>query len=144
MPDGSGARFMYLRFIPLLVLLFSSRLYAYEFPLDITEYIDDVKVVAYINNSDIKPELNWEPFASAPLLSIASALQAIQAYSANTELADMMLTGIELKQIPHHENQWHYLVKVKTEVDEVFESHYFIVLMNGKVIPALKEPDSIK
>jgi len=135
---------MYSRFIPLFVLLFSAKLYAYEFPIEITEYIDDVKVDAYISNNDINQALVWTPFESEPPLSMASALQAIQAYAANTDLSDMTLTGIELKQIPHHEKHWHYLVKIKSEVDEVVASHYFIVLMDGKVIPAIKEPESIK
>jgi hypothetical protein len=135
---------MYLRFLPLLILLFSTRLFAYEFPIEITEYIDDVKVDAYINYSDINPESTWTPFDSAPPLSMAAALQAIGVYASNAELENMTLTGIELKPIPRHMGHWHYLVKVKSEVDEVLESHYFIVLMNGKVIPALKEPDSIK
>jgi len=135
---------MYLRFLPLLILLFSSRLFAYEFPIEITEYIDDVKVDAYISNSDIKPESTWTPFASEPPLSMSTALQAIEDYASKAELENLTLTGIELKPIPHHTGHWHYLVKVKSEVDEVLESHYFIVLMNGKVIPAIKEPDSIK
>ena len=135
---------MYLRFLPILVLLFSAKLFAYEFPIEITEYIDDVKVDAYISKSDIDQELIWTPFDGAPPLSIAAALQAIQAYAANTDLADMTLTGIELKRIPRHEKQWHYLVKIKSEIDGIVESHYFIVLMDGKVIPAIKEPDSIK
>ena len=135
---------MSLRLLPLLVLLFSTKLYAYEFPLDVNEYIDDVKVVAYINNSDIKPELSWQPFAGVPPLSMAAALQAIQEYASKADLEDLTLTGIELKPIPQYENQWHYLVKVKSEVDEVLESYYYIVLMDGKVISALKQPDSIK
>jgi hypothetical protein len=56
----------------------------------------------------------------------------------------MTLTGIELKKIPRHEKHWHYLVKTKSEVDDIVESHYFIVLMDGKVIAAIKEPESIK
>jgi len=135
---------MYLRFLPILVLLFSAKLFAYEFPIEITEYIDDVKVDAYISKSDIDQELIWTPFDGAPPLSIAAALQAIQGYAANTDLADMTLTGIELKKIPRHEKHWHYLVKIKSEVDGIVESHYFIVLMDGKVIPAIKEPESIK
>jgi len=135
---------MYLRFLPLLVLLFSTRLFAYEFPIEITEYIDDIKVDAYINSSDINPELSWAPFASAPPLSMSAALQAIADYASKAELENLTLTGIELKPIPRHMEHWHYLVKVKSEVDDVLESHYFIVLMNGKVIPAIKEPDSIK
>jgi hypothetical protein len=125
-------------------MLVSAKLFAYEFPLEITEYIDDVKIDAYISKSDINEALIWTPFESEPPLSMAAALQAIQAYVANTDLEDMTLTGIELKKLPHHEKHWHYLVKIKSEVDEVVESHYFIVLMDGKVIPAIKEPESIK
>lgn len=135
---------MLLRFLPVFALLFSAKLFAYEFPIEATEYLDDVKVVAYIKKSDISQGLIWTPFASAPPLSMSAALQAIQDYAEKAGLENMTLTGIELKPIPHHEKHWHYLVKVKTEEDDTFQSHYFVVLMDGKVIPALKQPDAIK
>jgi len=143
-PANPGARFMYLRFLPLLVLLFSAKLFAYEFPIKITEYIDDIKVDAYIKKSDIDQELIWVPFESSPPLSLADALQAIQNYALGADLENLTLTGIELKPIPHHEKHWHYLVKVKSEVDDTLLPHFFIVLMDGKVISALREPESIK
>lgn len=135
---------MYSRCLPLFVFLISTKLYAFEFPIEITEYIDDVKVDAVIKQSDINQELIWTPFEKAPALSVADALQAIKDYADKTNLEDLALTGIELKQIPHHEKHWHYLVKLKSKTDDGFESHYFIVLMDANVIPAIKEPESIK
>jgi hypothetical protein len=49
-----------------------------------------------------------------------------------------------LRRIPQHEDDWHYMVKMHTEEDGAVRNHYLFVLMSGKVIPALNEPESIK
>lgn len=136
---------MYKKLIPLLFLLFSGKVLAYDFPIEVIEYIDDVKVVAYLNKSDIGKESEWTPFASPPQLSIHDALLAVQNHiKSDTSFTNLKLTGIELKQIPRYENCWHYLVKVRYSVEDETKPHFFVVLMDGKVISALKEPESIK
>jgi hypothetical protein len=136
---------MYRKLIPLLFLLFSGKLLAFEFPIEITEYIDDIKIIAYINERDINRESRWTPFDGPPPLSIYDALQAVQGdISSNAAITDTTLIGIELKQIPHHEMYWHYLVKVKFKLADKTQPHFFVVLMDGKVISALKRPESIK
>ena len=59
------------------------------------------------------------PFASPPPLSINDALKAV-------------------------ENYWHYLIRLKSTIDNKPRADFFVVLMDGKVISAFKEPDSIK
>jgi len=136
---------MYKKLIPLLLLLLSGKVLAYEFPIEITEYIDDVKIVAYIDKNDISKTSQWVPFEGKPPLTIDEALQAVQKFMiANAEFAETRFTGIELKRIPRHEKNWHYLVKVKYKVDDKMQPHFFVVLMDGKVISALREPESIK
>jgi len=143
--SASGDLSMYKKLIPLLFLLFSGRALAYQFPIEVTEYIDDVKIVAYINQNDINEKSQWTPFESAPPLSIHEALQAVQKYlHSDADFTNATLTGIELKQIPHHKNYWHYLVKIKFTRGDMPKPHFFVVLMDGKVISALKEPESIK
>ena len=129
----------------LLFLLFSGNILAYEFPVVITEYFDEIKIDAYIKKSDINTKLQWTPFKSPPPLSINDALQAVNNYIvSNNESTNIILIGIELKQIPRYENVWHYLVKVKSTLGDISRPHFFVVLMDGKVISAIKEPVSIK
>ena len=136
---------MYKKLTPLLLLLFSWKALAVEYPVEIAEYIDDIKIVAYINENDINGTSPWSPFGKPPPLSVDQALQAVQNFiTTNPDFTDITLTGIELKQIPHHETYWHYLVKVKFKHNGTTQPHFFAVLMDGKVISAIKLPESIK
>jgi len=136
---------MYKKLLPFLFLLLSGKVLALNFPIEITEYFDDVKIIAYVNKSDINDKSQWTPFESPPPLSIPDALKAVETYiSSDTSYVDTTLTEIELKRIPHHETYWHYLVKIKSTVDDAVQPHFFVVLMDGKVISAIKLPEAIK
>lgn len=135
------------RFIPLLLLFISigSRAQSFTPPIEVIEYIDDVKVVAYINQDDLKDTGAWSPFESPPPLSINDALLSVKKFlEDNGELENTTLRGIELKRIAHHESHWHYIVKTHYKTDAARKYHFFVVLMSGKVISALREPESIK
>jgi len=136
---------MFLRSLPLLVLLFSGKVLAYEFPIEVFEYVDGARVVAFIEERDIDTSLHWTPFEGSPPLSIADALASIQkSLAADPGLADAAFTEIELKRIPHHEKHWHYLVEMTTNTGGDRKYHYFVVLMNGKVIQAMVRPEPLK
>jgi hypothetical protein len=142
--QAPGGVSMYKTLLPLVFLLSTARALAIEVPLEITEYIDDVKVIAYLHERDIDKEPQWTPFEGPPPLSIADALEAVHGYiNADAEFADAALTGIELKPIPHHAMHWHYLVKVRFKLDGKPRPHFFVVLMDGKVISAIKRPEPI-
>ena len=133
------------RFLPVLLILFSGSLHAFNFPVEIIEFMDDSRVAASINESDIDSSVGWVPFESAPPLSVADALDAIQTYlKARGETPDATLVEVELKQIPNHDAHWHYLVKFKVADDDTTQMNYFFVLMSGKVIPGVKQPQSVK
>lgn len=133
------------KLLPLLLLLFSCNAFAVQFPIEITEYIDEVKVDAYINEADLNKTAKWTPFKSAPPLSVNDALAAIKRHiHADVNFANTTLIGVELKPVPGHAAYWHYLIKLKTVADGKSQPHFFVVLMDGKVISALKEPESIK
>lgn len=134
------------QFLALFFFVISSRAFAVNFPVEIFEYIDDTKVVAFINKSDINPSLTWQPFKGEPPLTLADALQGLKKYLATEKvgLSSALMSEIELKQIPHHKGNWHYLVKMLSEKEGVVHNYYFIILMNGKVIPAVKEVESFK
>lgn len=129
----------------LLMLLSSSHVLAVEFPIEISEYIDDVKIDAYINREDLNNTSQWTPFESSPPLTINQALTAIlNDENAAIDFNNSTVVGIELKPVPRHKSYWHYLVKIKTVSEDKSEPHFFVVLMDGKVISAIREPDSIK
>jgi hypothetical protein len=118
---------------------------AYQFPIEIIEYIDDIKVFAYLDKNDINEKAKWTPLKSPPPLSIHQALQAVQKYiRSHEDFTRAPLISIELKQIPHHKDYWHYLVKVRVTADGKAQPHFFVVMMDGKVVSALREPESIK
>lgn len=136
---------MLFRWIALALILISQNIAAYEFPIVVTEYLDDIKLVASINESDIDKTLTWDPASGSPPLTLVDALSAVRKHIAAGEgesAADLL--EIELKQIPHHVQQWHYLVKMRTTNDDEMIIRYFVVLMNAKVIPALPIPESVR
>lgn len=133
------------RMPPLLLALFSANVLAYEFPIEVFEYIDNTKVIAFVNEQDIDKTIHWTPFEGPLPMTLTDALKAIQKYiTSDPELMDAVLSGVELKQVPHHEGCWHYLVRMKTYADGKPVSHYFIVLMDGKIVSGLKEPETVK
>jgi hypothetical protein len=136
---------MYHPLLALLLMGLAARALAFDFPVEVTEYIDDVKIIAYLNQREVDKEPQWTPFEGPPALSIADALEAVQhRIESDTELSEVTLTGIELKQIPQHAGRWHYLVKVRFKQDASVRPHFFVVLMDGQVISAVKRPDAIK
>jgi len=136
---------MLFRRVFLLLLLFSGNAYCYEFPVEIFEYIDNTKVVAFIDKSDIDDAMRWQPFKEAPPFTVEDAVKSVKKHiDADDRLKNVTLLEVELRQIPNFEQHWHYLVKVKADIGEERRSQYFVVLMNGKVIPAIREPEATK
>ena len=64
--------------------------------------------------------------------------------AARPALANATLEAVELKHTPHHRNSWHYLAVMQTQDNDQPRNHYFVVLMNGDVIPAIMEPASVR
>lgn len=114
-------------------------------PVEIVEYIEDTRVIAFIDVDQLNESMQWNPLEAAPPVTIARAIDAVKAQlSTMGEISQLSILEIELKPLPHHEKYWHYLVKIKAEINGIYNSYYYIVLMNGKTIPALKETESIK
>jgi len=136
---------MLLKMLALPAVLFSVTLHASELPIEIIEYVDQTKVVTFINEEDIDKTVVWVPFEGPPPLTIAEALALVQKFIApDPEMAGSQLTEIELRRIPHHEIHWHYVVRMKAHTRDKPRSRFFIVLMNGKIIQGLREPEAIK
>jgi hypothetical protein len=131
-------------YLLLLLTIFSGS--AQASTIEIIEQFDDLRLVAFVNEGDIQDYPLWHPLKEAPPLSISSAIQAINdLYKVNkTELMVESIKEIELRKLPHYEKYWHYLVKVKSNDMEKVKYQVYVVLMNGKVIPALLETESYK
>lgn len=131
--------------LALLLLLCAGQAFARTFPLEIIEYIDDTKVVAFVYEKDVQQSPAWKPADAPPPLDIADVLLKMRDYTtAHPLLAGASFEEAELKRIPHHPDHWHYLVVMKIPGIDRPETHFFVMLMNGKVIPALKEPAPLK
>ncbi len=136
---------MSLRWLVLLVAIYSVNVQAIELPIEIFEYVDNARVVAFVKESDIDAADDWKPDGSAPALSINNVAAIANEYAAGNEgMNGATIEEIALRRIPHHEGKWHYMVKMKTETEEKVRYHYLVVLMNGRSIPAIREPSSIK
>ena len=137
---------MFYRWIFPILLLASTQVQASTFKTEIIEYIDDVKVVAFISESDIGKSPRWDPMQQEIPLTITDVITVTRKQAAGEKQADgpLSILEIELKEIPKHPGYWHYLVK--TAHGENGKSHpdFYIVLMNGQVIPAMQEPETIK
>ncbi len=130
----------------LLTLAFSANAQSYQPSIEIIEQFDDVKLVAFIRESDLENYPQWNPVKEAPPLTINQAIQAVHDYHKknNAELATETVNEIELKKMTRHEKYWHYLIKIKINGSGDAKYQVYIVLMNGKVIPALTETESYK
>ncbi|HHJ34545.1 MAG TPA: hypothetical protein ENJ87_02155 [Gammaproteobacteria bacterium] len=134
------------KWLILLLTLLCGNAQAFQPSIEIIEQFDDVKLVAFINESDLKDYPLWQPLKEAPPLSIKSAIQAIQdQYAASHDvLIANAVSEIELRKIDRHADYWHYLVKIKSDASNNTKFQVYIVLMSGKVIPALIETESYK
>ncbi len=128
-----------------LLLLTGSGVMAFQFPIEMIEGINGARVVINVDKKDLDNDVRWIPFEGAPPLVVADALDLVRADLAKyPTLKDATLKEIQLRRIPHHENNWHYMVVMQTMDDGSPVLHYYVVLMTGKVIPAIREPESYK
>jgi len=127
------------------VLMLATQARAVSFPLEVIEYIDDTKVVAFVSQNDIDAASTWEPMHSATPLTLGDALaavkQALGAYGVDPDA--IQLASIELKEFPHQPGHWHYLVRLKKDHAKP-HPRFFVVLMSGKAIAATLEPQGYK
>jgi len=130
----------------LTLMISSANAQSHQSSIEIIEQLDDVRFVAFIRENDLENYPQWNSMKEAPPLTIAEAIQAVHNYHKknNAELAAETVNKIELKKITRHEKYWHYLVKIKINGSKNARYQIYVVLMNGKVIPALNEPASYK
>lgn len=134
----------------MLLLLFlgviSVNVQSYESKIEIFEYFDDIKLVAFLDKSDLQNYPSWKPDTEVLPLSISQALEAIKDLhkTVGKPALDGVVKEIELRVISGYPDYWHYLVKVRLNGNKKTKYQIYVVLMNGKVIPAMIEPESYK
>lgn len=135
---------MFRKLLPAAILfsLFSNT-YAYQFPLEIIDTMDNATIIVYAKKDDINKTSTWIPGESAPPLTIASLVSNVNTWlSSRSDMKELKVNEVELKKVQKHEkdNYWYYLVQLKNNKD----IQYIAVLMNGQILPAIKEPKSYK
>ncbi len=130
---------MFLKWMLPFLLVISANVQARSFNTEIIEYIDEVKVIAFINEDDITAAAQWDPMTQAPPLTIADVIRIIKKQATDKhDLDKLTVIEFELKEIPNHKNYWHYLVKVKVNDKSDHSADFYVVLMNGKLISAIR------
>ncbi|HFD81312.1 MAG TPA: hypothetical protein ENK05_13110 [Gammaproteobacteria bacterium] len=130
------------RWFPILLLIAFGNAWSYEVRVEIVERMDDSMVVGFISEADIQASRPWTPMKEPVPLDIDAAIGAVrkQLQQKRADPASFSITEIELRQIPQHEGRWHYIVKGVS----AGKNAYYFVLMNGKVVPVIREPESYK
>lgn len=129
-----------------VLLLIAQNTFASQFPLVIIEPFDESKIVIYTTEKDIEKSPAWKPADGTPPLTIEKLIADINKHNAkHPKLANSIIHEIELKPILHHEkqNRWYYLIQMQGGGKQPHR-HYLAVLMDGKIISAIKEPESYK
>jgi len=118
-----------------------------HWPVEIFDVMDNQKLVIFIANEDIAASPQWQPAQGGPPVSIAAALEQARSWIEHEPpLKGARIHEIELKLIHEHEheNRWYYLLQLRTEKDGKISAHYIAILFNGKIVPAIAEPASLK
>jgi len=126
------------RWLCTLLLTVAASASATPTSVELIEQFGNYRLVAFVEKSDIDTSPEWNPAADDPPLSIAEAIRiAVQRSDDSVNVA--AVREIDLRPLPNHDMRWHYLIKFVDEARQTGFS-FFVVLMNGKVIPAAIEP----
>lgn len=130
------------RFLFFLILTLAIDAYALEPKIEIVERFDNLRMVAFIDHADLDNSPAWDPNQGNPPLSIGEAIQAVKSFI-HDSTGSTPIREIELRRVPSDKSHWHYLIKI---TDKAMSTKYdiYVVLLNGKVVPAAIEPQSYK
>jgi hypothetical protein len=133
-----------MRYLPLLVAiavcLSSANAQPLEPRTEIIEQFDDLRMVAFVPTADITNSPAWDADTSEPPLSVAEAIRAVRDFAGSSSGP---VREIELRPVPGSTARWHYLVKA-ANAEKTTRYDLYVILMNGKVVPAMIEPESVR
>jgi len=132
----------YYRCLLIATLVLSANVHALQPKIEIIEQFDNLRMVAFIGMEDINNNPEWNPDSGAPPLTVGEAIQSVKDFIKTSDTS-IDIKEIEIRPVPKREKQWHYLIKI---ANDAMKSKYdiYVVLMNGKVIPAIIEPQGYK
>jgi len=117
-------------------------------PEEIIDSMDGQRLVVFLPNADIAASPQWMPAEGvSPPLTIAEAIAHLtQWMTTDPRYQDDEIHEIKLTPIRHHEQEhrWYYLFQLRRPGDGARKAMYAAVLLNGKIVPAIVEPSSIK
>jgi len=130
----------YYPWILLLGLVLSCNASALQSTTGLFEQFGDFRLVVYVEDQDIVSSPPWNPDSDALPLSVTEAIQALKDFNRNLDSSNSIVE-IDLRPVPNYEEFWHYLIEVRDD-DMSNNFSVFVVLMSGKVIPAIIEPEA--
>lgn len=132
----------YYRWLFLAMFAVTTSTQAFQSNEIIFEQFDDIRMVASISQKDIDNSPEWNPDMEMPPLTVSQAIKAVKDFTKSSDNAGIV-KEIEIRPFPKHVKHWHYLIKVTNKAKKARYDIY-VVLMNGKVIPAIIEPQTYK
>ena len=132
----------YFRWLPICLLVLSANANALQSKIEIIEQFDNLRMVAFVDKKAINESPEWNPNNDPPPLTIVEAIQAVKQFNKGPKKLGA-IKEIEIRPVPNDEKHWHYLIKI---TNDLMKSKYsiYVVLMSGKVVPAIIEPQAIK
>ncbi len=130
----------YSRFLSAVIFILATNVYAYQPKIEIIEQFDKLRIIAFLSEGDIANSPKWNPNLEAPALSIVEAIQAVKTF---TKVSQIDVKEIEIRPLSSDELYWHYLIKVANN-EMTLKYSVYVVLMSGKVISAIIEPEGYK
>ena len=134
-----------MKYYPLLslaIFVLSASVHGFQSKVEIFEQFDDLKMVAFISEKDINNSPEWNPDIGAPPLTVFQAIKSVRDFNKPSNFTGA-IKEIEIRPVPKHGKHWHYLIKITNDATKTRYDIY-VVLMNGKVIPAIIEPQTYK
>ncbi len=132
----------YYHYLFLAILAFSTKANAIQPKIGIYEQFDNLRMVAFIDEKDIDNSPEWNPNSSPLPLTVDKAIQSVIDFT-KTSQTPSTIREIEIRTVPKHETHWHYLIKIANDAMKT-KYNIYVVLMDGKVIPAIIEPQGYK
>ena len=127
----------------LALIVLASTAHAFESKIEIYEQFDNARVVAFVSEQDIRNSPQWNPEEQALPLSVNAAIKAVRSFIHDSS-AIQKLQEIEIRKVSGFVGYWHYLVQMEAGDGAHPKSRIYVVLMDGKVIPAIIEPETFK
>lgn len=132
----------YYRYLFMTFFALSTTAYAFQPKVEIVEQFDNLRMVAFIDMMDIDTNPEWHSALGAPPLTVSGAIKAVNEYIKDSDSA-VDISEIELRPLPGDEKHWHYLVKIANDAKKT-KYDIYVVLMNGKIVPGIIEPQGYK